>query len=178
MPNLSKAAGADVPHVFRQVFANAAARVADPTVYAADDVNKIALQVDTGEQYRLSNHSPTTWTLITGTGFAPAVPIGHVALADGANIATDASLGNVFEVVIDGNRTLDAPTNLTPGALYHWIVEQGAGAPYMITLDAIFKTLGGSGFGVSGIPGDRDQGTFVYDGTNLNQVGFIINGLA
>lgn len=72
MSLLSKAAGANVPHVFRQVFANTAARTGDPTEYDASDVNKIAFQVDTGEQYILTNHDPTTWTLITGTGGIPA----------------------------------------------------------------------------------------------------------
>lgn len=68
MSLLSKAAGANVPHVFRQVFANAAARTSDPTEYDASDVNKIAFQVDTKEQYRLASIGPTVWELITGTG--------------------------------------------------------------------------------------------------------------
>jgi len=47
-------------------------------------------------------------------------------LTDAANIATDCNLGNVHEVVLDGNRTLDNPTNLVSGNTYIWIVKQDA----------------------------------------------------
>ncbi len=77
MPLLSKAAGANVPHVFRQVFADAPDRTSDPTDYDDDDVNKIAFQIDTKEQYFLESIGPTVWTLITGTG---AVAAGLVPL--------------------------------------------------------------------------------------------------
>jgi hypothetical protein len=38
-----------------------------------------------------------------------------VALSDGANVALDASLGNVFTLSAAGSRTMDAPTNATNG---------------------------------------------------------------
>ena len=47
-----------------------------------------------------------------------------VALSDGANIATDASLSNVFTVTLGGNRTLDNPTNLVAGRTYVWVITQ------------------------------------------------------
>lgn len=75
MPKLSTAAGANVPQVFRQVFPNAGARLADPTLYTALDINKIAVQLDTGEQYRLASIDPTVWVLITGTGSARLTPL-------------------------------------------------------------------------------------------------------
>lgn len=51
-----------------------------------------------------------------------------VALTDGANIATDASLGNHFRVTLAGNRTLDNPTNPTDGQRCVWeLIQDGTG---------------------------------------------------
>ncbi len=47
-----------------------------------------------------------------------------VALTDGANIATNAFLGNVFTVTLAGNRTLDFPSNVAAGMTFHWIITQ------------------------------------------------------
>lgn len=47
-----------------------------------------------------------------------------VALVDGANIATDASLSNNFEVALGGNRTFDAPTGATDGMVCNWAIAQ------------------------------------------------------
>ncbi len=53
---------------------------------------------------------------------------GSVDLVDGANIATDASAGDLFKVTLEGNRTLDNPTNKKIGATYHWeITQDGTG---------------------------------------------------
>lgn len=49
-----------------------------------------------------------------------------VALTDGANIATDASLGNVFDVTLAGNRTLDNPTSPADGQRITYRVKQDA----------------------------------------------------
>lgn len=51
-----------------------------------------------------------------------------VALSDGANIATNAALGNVFTVTLGGNRTLDNPTNPTTGQTCTWRINTGAGS--------------------------------------------------
>jgi len=52
-----------------------------------------------------------------------------VALTDGANIAVDASLGDVFDVTLGGNRTMSNPTNATSGKLLHFRVTQdGSGS--------------------------------------------------
>lgn len=48
---------------FRQVFANAAARTADATVYPAEELYTMAYQVDTGAVYVLTALTPT-WTII------------------------------------------------------------------------------------------------------------------
>lgn len=49
-----------------------------------------------------------------------------VALTDGATIAVNASLGNLFTVTLGGNRTLSNPTNLTSGQTFRVRVTQDA----------------------------------------------------
>lgn len=51
-----------------------------------------------------------------------------VALSDGANIATNAALGNVFTVTLGGSRTLDNPTNPVSGQTCTWRINTGAGS--------------------------------------------------
>jgi hypothetical protein len=70
--------------------------------------------------------------------------VASVALSDGANIATNAALGNTFVVTIAGNRTLDNPTNLVGGGTYQWEITQGGGAPYTLSYGSTFAWLSGS----------------------------------
>jgi hypothetical protein len=56
---------------YRQIFANAAARLADATVYVADDLYKTAYQSDTSEVYVLTDISPV-WTPTVGGSFSGA----------------------------------------------------------------------------------------------------------
>lgn len=66
--------GVEVHTPFRQVFADAAARAADATVYTAVDINKLAFQEDTGALYYLSAITPV-WT-----GLVPGINNDHGAL--------------------------------------------------------------------------------------------------
>lgn len=59
----SNQVGVEVHTPFRQVFADAAARLADATVYTAVDINKVAFQVDTGAMWYLSAITPV-WTAL------------------------------------------------------------------------------------------------------------------
>jgi len=52
---------------YRQVFADSAARLADPTVYAAPELYQKALQLDTMQEYVLTAIGPTTWTALGET---------------------------------------------------------------------------------------------------------------
>ena len=76
-----------------------------------------------------------------GTGIikpTQALVVPPVALSDGANIATDASLGNHFRVTLGGNRTLDNPTNATDGQRAVWeFIQDGTGSR-TITLGSEF----------------------------------------
>jgi hypothetical protein len=60
-------AGANVHTPYRQVFADAAARLADSTTYTSFDINKKAVQADTGEEYRLASVDPTVWVLVSSS---------------------------------------------------------------------------------------------------------------
>lgn len=62
-----------------------------------------------------------------------------VNLTDGATIATDASLGNLFRVTLGGNRTLSNPTNATDGQLMTWSLKQDSTGSRTITLDTKFR---------------------------------------
>lgn len=55
------------------------------------------------------------------------------ALTDAANIATDASRGNIFTVTLGGDRVLDAPTNPTNGQRCVWRFTQDATGNRTIT---------------------------------------------
>jgi hypothetical protein len=59
---------------------------------------------------------------------------GVAALTDGANIATDASAGEIFTVTLGGNRTFDAPTNARDGMRRTWRIRQDATGTRTFTL--------------------------------------------
>lgn len=62
-----------------------------------------------------------------------------VALTDGASIATDASLGDIFTVTLGGNRTLSDPTNPADGMVRMWRIKQDATGGRTLTLGGTFR---------------------------------------
>jgi hypothetical protein len=64
-----------------------------------------------------------------------------VSLVDGANIALDASQGDVFLVTLAGNRTLSAPTNPKGGQRFTLIVTQDAVGGRTLTFDAAYTDV-------------------------------------
>ena len=67
---------------------------------------------------------------ITAAKTFTAPVIGNVtSLTDAANIAIDMGVGNNFAFTLAGNRTLEAPTNATPGQTgYIYITQDGTGS--------------------------------------------------
>ena len=67
---------------------------------------------------------------ITAAKTFTAPVIGNVtSLTDAASIAIDMGLGNNFAITLAGNRTLEAPTNATPGQTgYIYITQDGTGS--------------------------------------------------
>jgi hypothetical protein len=70
--------------------------------------------------------------------------LGSVALADGANISTNAALGNIFTCTLAGNRTLDNPTNITAGETYHFQITQDGTGSRTLAYGSYFKWAGGA----------------------------------
>jgi hypothetical protein len=70
--------------------------------------------------------------------------VAFVALTDGANIATDASLSNNFRVTLGGNRTLANPTNLTSGMVLNWKIKQDGTGSRTLAYGSKFKFPGGA----------------------------------
>lgn len=77
-------------------------------------------------------------------------------LADGANIALDASLGDVFVVTLGGNRVLSAPTNPKGGQRFTLVVKQDVVGGRSLTFNAAYTDV----FGVVLLP-DPDAVTIL-----------------
>lgn len=80
----------------------------------------------------------------TAQVFTKSQGVTPVTLTDGASIATDASLSNIFTVTLAGNRTLANPTNLIAGKTYIWIVTQDGTGARTLAYGSYFKFPGGS----------------------------------
>jgi len=113
--------------------------------------------------------------IIAGGGaFAKNVVVGGQAgsekatLTAAASIATDANNGNVFEVELDQDSTLAAPSNLISGFTYIWIIKQpSSGGPHTLAYNAVFLFPGGTPPTLSIGGSAIDCLTAVSDGTNL-----------
>lgn len=88
-------------------------------------------------------YDPDTAKTDVAQSFSKAQGSTPVALTDGANIATDASLSNVFTVTLGGNRTLDNPTNLVAGRVYTWIISQDGTGGHTLAFGSNFDFPGG-----------------------------------
>ena len=116
-------------------------------------ISPTAIQADDAVLIRRGAAAPNTGALFQATGFAriataqnftAAQGVTPVALSDGANIATDASLGNIFTVTLGGNRTLDNPTNLVAGRTYVWVVTQDGTGSRTLAYGSNFDFPGGT----------------------------------
>jgi hypothetical protein len=76
--------------------------------------------------------------------YTKAQRVASVALTDASTVATDASLGNVFTVTLEGNRTLGAPTNVISGGTYLWVITQDGTGSRTLDYNAAFKFPGGT----------------------------------
>lgn len=92
-----------------------------------------------GNVVKDANGNPALTVGTAGSTWAKAVLPAVVALTDGATIATDASLGNLFTVTLGGNRTMAAPTNPTDGQVIRYRVTQDATGSRLITWNAAFR---------------------------------------
>ncbi|HEV2412999.1 MAG TPA: hypothetical protein VGS28_04335 [Candidatus Saccharimonadales bacterium] len=77
---------------------------------------------------------------VAGGTFTGAVSTTAAALTDGATIAINAALGNVFTVTLGGNHALGTPTNPTDHQLMVVEVTQpSSGGPYTLSFSAAYE---------------------------------------
>jgi len=89
-------------------------------------------------------------------------------LEDDTTIVTNCDQGNRHIVVLEGNRTMDAPSNIKSGAEYTWIIDQGLVGTRLITWDSIFKWPGGTPPTLSTTAGSIDIIRGIsYDGSTI-----------
>ena len=106
-----------------------------------------------------------------GTWVAPAGPaifssMTAVTLTDGATIAVNAALGNLFRVTLAGNRTLGAPSNPTDGQTIHFEIKQDATGSRTLAYASAYEfstTLGSPTLTTTA--GDVDLLAFRYNST-------------
>jgi hypothetical protein len=138
---------------------------------AVSDANTGRLRYNTtGEKFQISKNAVAyedMASLATAQTFTKSQNVLAVALTDAANIATDASLGNVFTVTLAGNRTLDNPSNLVSGGVYRWVVTQDATGSRTLAYGALFKWPGGTAPVLSTGANAVDYIQATYNGTVL-----------
>ena len=157
---------ADLGYVLAKAFGSATA--GSVLIVGADYMAAVDefLIYNTGTQ-KLSINGSNAAVLGLAQTFTKSQNVASVALTDGANIATDSSLANVFTVTLAGNRTLDNPTNLVAGGTYMWIVTQDGTGSRTLAYGNKFKWPGGVAAVLSTAAGAVDTITAVYNGTNL-----------
>jgi len=93
------------------------------------------------------------------------LPVEGRIIVDGVNIATDASLGNIFTVTLAGNRTLDNPTNPSNGQKAIWRIKQDATGSRTLAFGAAFRF----GTDITGI-------TLTTTASKTDYIGAVYNG--
>ena len=77
----------------------------------------------------VSSTIPSAKTFTSAVTFEGPGIVPVTSLTDAASIAIDMGLGNNFAITLAGNRTLSAPTNVTPGQTgYIYVAQDGTGS--------------------------------------------------
>ena len=126
---------------------------------------------DTASCALLSESNLSTSHVITvanGAAFLRSKPLVRT-LTDAATIAVDASLGDIFQVTLGGNRTIGVPTNPSTGQRITFVIDQDARGSRTLTWAAPdFKTAwSDTGNGAS----SRCTISFRYFNSRWNQEG-------
>jgi len=76
----------------------------------------------------VSSTVPSAKTFTSAVTFTGPAVTPVVSLTDAASVAVNMALGNNFALTLAGNRTLEAPTGVTPGQTGHiYLVQDGTG---------------------------------------------------
>lgn len=137
-------------------------------VYVTDAYQFIAPQ-EGNEVYLADEDVAVFWN-----GSAWIARGGMTTLTDAATIAWDASVASNAKVQITTDRAIGAPSNLHTGMIYTIAVQQPSGTTAAVTWNAVFQFAGGS-HGSTASASAIDIYSFVYDGTNLQQIGESLN---
>ena len=91
-----------------------------------------------------------------------------VSLVDAQTIATDASLGNAFDLkVIESGHTLDNPTSLAVGGIYVWLISQPNRGGNTLHYGSVFKWQDNKVPRLSASSGSIDMIECIYNGKSL-----------
>ncbi len=139
--------------------------------YGQIEIPEYASDADADNDSDLAANAPYAVTgdrmVRTKSSASPFNPsYGYQTLTDAANISWDMDLGEMAEVTLGGNRTLDNPTNLKKGT-YSLLVKQDASGGRTLDYGTAFKWPGGVPPDLTSDPNAVDLLTFVSDGTNL-----------
>lgn len=104
--------------------------------------------------------------LAVAQAFTAGQRVTSVALADAANIATNAALSNKFRVTLAGNRTLDNPSNMGDGQPLQFRVIQDATGTRTLAYGSKFKWPGGAAPALTTAAAAVDLICCEYDGTS------------
>jgi len=102
--------------------------------------------------------------LSSSNAFTAAQGSGITALTDAATVSWNMAPGNVYSLVLDGNRTMAAPTNVQPGFTYILLLYQdGVTGSRTVTWNAVFKWAAGTAPTLTTAVDSLDVITFVAD---------------
>jgi len=112
---------------------------------------------------------PLVYSPPTGTGLP-------IALTDGANIATDATKGNVFYVTLAGNRTFTKPTGGRNLQVIVYAITQDATGSRTATWGAGFSATGDTSLPTLTTTADAvDFVAFIYSATKNKWYAHAVN---
>ena len=100
---------------------------------------------------------------LSGQGYFVATTITN----SGASYSWNLNTNQVARLTLNGNKTLDNPTNQNAGAVYILIVTQSASGSNTLAFGTSYKFPGGIVPTISTTANKVDVLTFVSDGTNM-----------
>jgi len=131
--------------------------------------------VEDEEEYYYYDSSTTSWVLLltdvvktsVANEYTKTQNFNATTLTDAANISWDAESNQVCSVTLAGNRTLDNPTNMVDGGIYHLTVIQDGTGSRTLSYGTAYKWPGGTAPTLSTGASAVDIFKFVSDGTSM-----------
>jgi len=133
------------------------------------------LRIDSSGNVGIGTTNPTSKLHVSGT----ANITGNLTLSgqsyfvastitnSGGSYSWDLNTNQVARLTLNGNKTLNNPTNQNAGAVYILIVTQSASGSNTLAFDTAYKFPGGVTPTISTTANKVDVLTFVSDGTNM-----------